>query len=492
MRVEGRRYRDEWLPNFYPARPVGDRLVRISRVGSTQALLPEEDRALEQISMPQELFARLERTGHIVTSANAPRVLEALKTWHRRTYEGPALHIVVLTKRCNLNCTYCHMNPESVGASKEAFDLDQPTADAIIRFALESPNPRLTFEFQGGEPFLNFPVMRYFVREARRRGEAIGKVVEFSVTTNLMLVTDEHMEFCRDSGVTVSYSLNGPQDIHDHFRITRNGSGSFETVVRKLHDLRGRFPGMLTGAPLCVITAHNGPRLREMLDWYHAQGFRNVAIIMLKHLGNTRKTGLDFSMRDFLPYYLDALDYLYEKNRTSEKAYSERLLRVALVKVLASDDVGYVDWRNPCGDFSGSVTYDHDGTILPSDEARSLRPAFELGNVLRDSYDDVIRRERTFETMNLSLRDRDAVCRECSWNPYCGVLPVLEYARRGDATPQPHESPECLFTIAALDWTFRKLLEDPVPLVRMLPGADQWLLDGLRAGQAEAASPVVP
>jgi radical SAM protein with 4Fe4S-binding SPASM domain len=481
MRVEGRRYRDEWLPNFYPARAIGEHRVRVSRVGSTQALRPEDDRALEQVSMPQELFARLEQTGHIITAANASRVMESLKTWHRRTYAGPSLHIVVLTKRCNLNCTYCHMNPEAVGASKASFDLAPETADAVIRFAMESPNPALTFEFQGGEPFLNFPVMQHFVREARRRGEAAGKTISFSVTTNLMVVTDEHMEFCRENGVSVSYSLNGPQDIHDHFRITRSGSGSFEAVVRKLHDLRGRFPGMLTGAPLCVITEHNGPRLREMLDWYHGEGFRSVAIIMLKHLGNTRKTGLAFSMREFLPYYLDAVDYLYEKNRTAEKPFSERLVRVALMKILAADDVGYVDWRNPSGDFSGSVTYDHDGTILPSDESRSLRPAFELGNVARDSYDDVIRREKTFEAMNLSLRDRDSECRECSWNPYCGVLPVLEYARRGDATPRPHESPECLFTIATLDWTFRKLLEDPLPLVRMLPGADQWLPTVLQA-----------
>jgi hypothetical protein len=52
---------------------------------------------------------------------------------------------------------------------------------------------------------------------------------------------------------------------------------------------------------------------------------------------------------------------------------------------------------------------------------------------------------------------------------------VLEYAARGDATPVPHHSPECLFTLAVLDWAFRKFQEDPITLVKMLPGIERAL-----------------
>jgi len=491
MRLEGRRYRDEWLPNFYPSRPVGERHVRLSRTGASQVLSAAEDLQLDQISMDAQLFERLERTGHIVTSANALRVLDDLKTWHGRTFAGPALHIVVLTKRCNLNCTYCHMYPEFIGASKEQFDLKAEVADAIVRFALSSPNPEITFEFQGGEPFLNFPMMKYFVDEVHRQNAVVGKKVAFAVTSNVMLLEDEHMEFCREKGIVISYSLNGPEHLHDQFRITRSGAGSFATVMKKLESLRGRFPGMLNAAPLCVVGADNAPRLREMIEWYHEAGFSGIAIIMLKNLGNTRTNQLAFDMRAFLPYYLDALDHLYEKNRRLGHAYSERLLRVALFKILWKGTVGYVDWRNPCGDFGGSVTYDYDGAILPSDEARSLRPAFDVGHVLTDTYEDVVRREKTFSTMNLSLRDRDPECRECAFNPYCGVLPILEYARSGSPVPRPHETAECLFTLAILDWTFKRLMEDPLPLVRMLPGMDQVLVEMAVALRPRAESPAL-
>jgi radical SAM protein with 4Fe4S-binding SPASM domain len=155
--------------------------------------------------------------------------------------------------------------------------------------------------------------------------------------------------------------------------------------------------------------------------------------------------------------------------------FTERMVPVALQKIFGDSNVGYIDWRNPCGDASISLTFDADGTILPNDDARSLRAEFALGNVHDVDYDTLVRQRETFRTMNLSLRDRDAVCRECSYNPYCGVQPVLDFARRGDAIPRPHESDECLFTISILDWLFEKLLTDPLPVARMLSGMDEFL-----------------
>ena len=473
MRIDNRAYRDTWIPNYYPARYLNEHRVRISRTGRTQILAPHEDEQLDEVFMDSGLYARLERTGHIVTQSNAQRVLDDLRDWHRLTFGGPYLHIVVLTRRCNLNCTYCHMNPVAVGSSKQDFDLQPAVADSIIKFAFSSPSPHLTFEFQGGEPFLNFPGLRHFVEQARRHNEGSGKQIAFNVVSNLMVATDEQLEYCRQNGVTLSYTLNGPQSIHDDYRIARNGAGSYERVMRRIREVQQSFPGLLSAAPLCVVTRENASQLREMIDFYQDAGFASLAIIALKNLGNAVRNRMTFDVHEFLTHYLAGLDYIYEKNRTSPVPYSERMVRVALAKIFARSDVGYVDWRNPCGDVSGALTYDYDGEILPSDEARSMRRVFGLGSVLGTTYDGLVRDKATYLSMNLSLRDREPACRECPYNPYCGVSPVLEYARSGDATPRPHESQECLFTIALLDWTFEKLMSDPVPLMRMLPGFDQ-------------------
>jgi uncharacterized protein len=493
MRLPGLRYRDEWLPNYFPAHKVNDNLVaRISRAGSLQFLSGQESAQLEEIYMEEALYQRLAESGHLITADNAQQVLASLKTWHSRTYLGPALHIAVLSKRCNLDCTYCHMNPEPISADASRFDMTPEIASATIRFALATPSPFIAFEFQGGEPFLNFECMKYFVAEARRQNEAVDKKLRFSVVSNLMVASDEHLAFCQDNDLHVSFSLNGPQSIHDTFRITRSGTGSFRSVMQRLQHFREKFPNVLSASPLCVVGSDNAKELLPTIDFYHREGFKSVAILKLKKLGNTLKQKLRFDIREFLKYYLEALDYIYEKNRRENENYSERTVRVILSKILSKVDSGFVDWRNPIGDVAGALTYDHDGTILPSDEARSLREAFSLGNVQTTSYDELIRRKETFRSMNLSLRDRDPQCRECSFNPYCGVIPVLDYARTGDATPKPHESEECLQTLAVVDWVLRKLVEDPLPLLRMCPGMDAVLLGMVKNLEPDQSSPQGP
>jgi radical SAM protein with 4Fe4S-binding SPASM domain len=476
MRVAGRHYRDEWLPNFYPSRKVGDHFIRVSRTGKTQILTSLEDAQIGEVFMDDSLYRRLERTGHIITRDNAMSVFDELKTWQAFVHNGPQLHIVVLTKRCNLNCTYCHMNPEPTGASKTEFDLQPAVARQIIQFILESPNPNVTVEFQGGEAFLNFPGLKFFVEEMKRQNATVGKSVSYVIVSNLTVVTEEQLAFCHENGITISYTINGPKDIHDAYRITRGGGGSYDLVMKRFQEIQKKFPNLLSPAALCVITGENAKDLRRMIDFFEELGFLSIAILMLKNLGHAKRDHMRFDIHEFLTHYLDALDYIYEKNKALKDVHSERFLQVALGKIMHDTDAGYVDWANPVGDVNSVITYDYDGELLPADEARSLRHEFSLGNVMTTSYADFIQRRETFRTMNLSLRDRDPQCRECAYNPYCGVSPVLEYSRTGNAVPQPHQTNECFFVLGLLDWAFRKLAEDPLPLVRMLPGMDGHLM----------------
>ena len=243
MRIEGKRYRDEWLPNFYPSREIAaDRWLRISRTGKTVILSTADDRQISEIFMDASLYERLERTGHIVTPANATRIFEELRLWQLPYYAGPQLHIVVPTARCNLACTYCHMNPQPMEASRHEFDMTPETARAVVEFAMNCPNPRISFEFQGGEPFLNFAAIRAAVEHAEAHNRTVGKEFAFSVVTNLMVARDEHLAFCRDHDIRVSYTVNGPHQIHDHYRRTGKGAGSFAGVMRRLRQTPTTLP----------------------------------------------------------------------------------------------------------------------------------------------------------------------------------------------------------------------------------------------------------
>src|SRR6059058_2036942 len=306
MRIEGKRYRDEWLPNFYRSRELApDRWLRISRTGKTVVLSAAEDRQISEIYMDAPLYERLERTGHILIPANATRVFQELKLWQLRYYAGPELQIVVTTATCNLACTYCHMNPQPLESSADEFDMSPETARAVVEFAMSSPNSRGCFEFQGGEPFLNFAAIRAVVEHAEAINRAAG--------------------------------------------------------------------------------------LKEMIDFYFDEGFNGVGLIRLKPLGFARKGELKFGITRFMEAYLGGLEYILDKNKTSGRAFQEYMVPVVLAKILGESDMGFVDWRNPCGDISGAIIYDYDGEILPVDEARSMRDVFALGNVRSVTYEELMR-----------------------------------------------------------------------------------------------------
>lgn len=481
MRIPGRRYRDEWISNDYGSRTVGDVRVRISRCGRFILLDPSEDDQINELYMDDSLFERLERTGHIITERNSADVFAALREWQRKTYEGPALHIVAVTKRCNLNCTYCHMLPVPVSANKERSDMSPETARAVVRFIMETPNPKCSIEFQGGEPFINFDAVRTVVQTAKELADDYGKRVKFSLVSNLLVGRNSDLDFCAENDISISFTLNGNRAMHDLYRITRSGKGTFDAVMKRVREIQKSHPGLLSASPLCTVGTETAEELIEMIDFFYDAGFEGVSLQKLKRLGNAVTDRLAFDMDHFIEQYLRTVDYMYEKNKASVKPYySERSIRVVLSKMLGDSDVGFVDWRNPNGDATMTLTYDHDGEILPSDEARSLRDEFTLGNVHQTSYDELTRKRSTYRSSNLSIRDRDPECRACAYNPYCGVLPIVEFADSGNASPRPYESENCRFVLAVLDWTLKKYAEDPVPLLKMLPGIESSLTQYLQ------------
>ena len=212
--------------------------------------------------------------------------------------------------------------------------------------------------------------------------------------------------------------------------------------------------------------------------------FHSDTLVLTLNRADARDHQLALDIHSFMRHYLAALDHIVEKNRTRERAFVERMVPVVLTKIMSASDVGFVDWRNPCGDVTGAIVYDFDGELLPADEARSLRDEFSLGNVHTTSYDQLVRAASTFRTTNLSIRDREPACRECAYNPYCGVMPVLDFARTGSAEPRAYASDECHFTLGLLDWTFRRLMTSPLPLFRMLKDGDSQLLELLASAPA--------
>src|SRR6202012_5202326 len=122
----------------------------------------------------------------------------------------------------------------------------------------------LKIAFQGGEPLLNFPMIRWIVAEAQRMNTEHGKDLAFVIATNLALVNDEILQFCAEHGVHISTSLDGPQDLHNGNR-RRPGQDSWQQAVDGIKRVQERLGPDRVNALMTTTEAALG-RAAEILD----------------------------------------------------------------------------------------------------------------------------------------------------------------------------------------------------------------------------------
>lgn len=135
---------------------------------------------------------------------------------------------------CNLACGYCFAGDGSYG-DKPAI-MRAEVARRAVDFLLEASGPRrhVEIDFFGGEPLLALDTVRAAVEYARRRGAETGKKVGFTLTTNAVLLTDEIIDYLLTNGFNVVLSVDGRPEVHDRFRRTRAGEGSYTLVTRRV------------------------------------------------------------------------------------------------------------------------------------------------------------------------------------------------------------------------------------------------------------------
>lgn len=143
---------------------------------------------------------------------------------------------------CNFRCRYCFADEGAYHSVRESMSLE--TAKKAIDFLIENSGKRKVLEadFFGGEPLMNFDVVKETVAYARKRGEECGKKFLFTTTTNGLLLNDEIIEFFNEEMENVVLSLDGRKEVHDAIRKSVNGKGTFDIImpkIKKFISLRG-------------------------------------------------------------------------------------------------------------------------------------------------------------------------------------------------------------------------------------------------------------
>lgn len=138
--------------------------------------------------------------------------------------------VVQMAYSCNMACTYCYADKGEYGGGKAYLMKDQVARD-IVDFAFANRgSDKIGFGLLGGEPLLNFSVIKTLVTYAEEKGAKEGVVPEFSVTTNGLPLTEQVVEFLQEHKIAVRLSLDGIKQIHDKYRPDKAGRPTFDRI----------------------------------------------------------------------------------------------------------------------------------------------------------------------------------------------------------------------------------------------------------------------
>ncbi len=160
---------------------------------------------------------------------------EAIKTWERKpVVKALCLHIC---HDCNLRCKYCFASTGSFGGHRTMMDVE--TGKKAIDFLIEKSAGRrnLEVDFFGGEPLMNFDVVKQIVEYARIREKETGKNFRFTITTNAILLNEDNKEFINKNMHNVVLSIDGRKETNDRMRPRVDGSGTYDSILPKIKDL---------------------------------------------------------------------------------------------------------------------------------------------------------------------------------------------------------------------------------------------------------------
>ena len=137
---------------------------------------------------------------------------------------------------CNLSCSYCFAGQGKYKGERAIMSFD--VAKRAIDFLVENSGTRrnLEVDFFGGEPLMNFEVVKETVKYARSIEKEASKNFRFTLTTNGVLLDDAVTEFCNREMNNVVLSLDGRREVHDRFRKDYKGQGSYDVIVPKFLD----------------------------------------------------------------------------------------------------------------------------------------------------------------------------------------------------------------------------------------------------------------
>lgn len=437
----------------------------LTPTGTTSDLI--KGRLVPRTPLYQDLKAR-----HFLYDNESSGLLGVLATKYRTKknflHGGPKLHLFVVTLRCDHSCHYCQVSRQTT--DRAAYDMSLQTAEASLQLMMRAPSQHLTLEFQGGEPLLAFDTIQWIVARAKELAGQRDKRLEIVICSTLTLATDEMLTYCRDQGIKLSVSLDGPAFLHNENR-PRPGNDSYERTISGIRRARD-IVGPDSVAAVMTTTRRSLDYAQEIVDEYVKNDFRSIFLRPISPYGFALKTAhkTGYEMNRFLEFYRQGLAHIISLNRAGVDI-QEVYAKIILSKILTPYSTGYVDLQSPNGSGVGVLVYNYNSKIYASDEGRMLAETnddtFCLGNVHTDTYEQLMTGTAMQRLLAASCNETLPGCDTCALQPYCGADPILHHATQQDLIGHRPTSTFCHKNMSIIKHLFSLLSDADRDLLRI-------------------------
>ncbi|MCX7843069.1 MAG: thioether cross-link-forming SCIFF peptide maturase [Clostridia bacterium] len=328
---------------------------------------------------------------------------EYLPLWEKpAVVKAMCLHI---SHDCNLRCRYCFAGTGNFGGDRinMSADIGKKAIDFLIS---QSGNRRnLEIDFFGGEPMLNFHVVKEIVEYALSREKKFNKKFKFTLTTNAVLLKEEHKDYINKNFHNIVLSIDGRKETNDRMRIKIDGSGTYGDILPKIKDMadsRNQDNYYVRG----TFTRENLDFSKDVLHLADL-GFKQVSV---EPVVAAMDTGYDIREEDLCTLFgeYESLAAEYVKRAKDGRGFNFFHFMIDLSQgPCISKRLG------GCGSGHEYLAVTPSGDIYPCHQFVGM-DEFKMGNVMNEGLNKEI--QNTFKKSNVYSKEK---CRGCWAKFYC-------------------------------------------------------------------------
>ena len=309
---------------------------------------------------------------------------------------------------CNLDCAYCFYLDRDADPYKAlpARRMTEETLARLVDTYLFYSYPNSTFAFQGGEPTLAGAAFFEQLVELQKTYGRSGQSVSNAMQTNGILLNDRWCELFKEYRWLIGISIDGPEAMHDSYRVNKQGAGTWRRVMQGIECLEKH---AVEFNALCVVSQANVGKAAEVYKFFRALGIDYVQYIPLSEFdGQGQPLPFTITPEQYGRFLCETFDLWWPERRRVRVRYFDNI-----AEALAGQKPSTCTMHETCDSY---VVVEYNGDVYPCDFF--VAGEWKLGNVNIDSWPEIARRQRRYRFAAMKTIPHPE-CQVCEYQAIC-------------------------------------------------------------------------